>query len=163
MLARFFRHFYSAYWQAKRIFPADAFRQLGDAIVRAEQGHGGEICFVVEASLTPSQLLQGLSARERALQLFAELHVWDTAHNSGVLVYLLLADHAVDIVADRGLHPQGATCWPQAAERIRQGFQAADATAGCIDAVGLIGDILRREFPSSGANPDELPNPVRML
>ncbi len=163
MLARFFRHFACAYWQARRIFPPSTRRQLADAIGRAEQGHAGEICMVVEASLTPMQLLQQMSARERALALFSELQVWDTANNSGVLVYLLLADRAVEIVADRGLHPQGDACWPQAAEHIRQGFRRSDAAAGCIDAVSAIGDFLRREYPADGANPDELPNPVRML
>ena len=163
MLARFFRHFVSAYGLGRRLFPAETRRRLTDAIARAEQGHVGEICCVVESSLTPLQLLHGLSARGRALQLFADLHVWDTARNSGVLVYLLLADRAVEIVADRGLHPQGDAYWPQAAARIREGFQSANASAGCIEAITLIGDFLRSEFPATGGNPDELPNPVRLL
>jgi uncharacterized membrane protein len=163
MLFRFLRHLYCAYWQARRHFPDRAREQIAQAIGQAEAGHNGEICFVVEASLTPRQLLAQTTARERALDLFAELHVWDTAHNSGVLVYLLLADRAVEIVADRGLHPHGDTCWPQAAERIRRGFQAGDAGAGCIEAVALIGDFLRQRFPTSGPDPDELPNSVRML
>ncbi len=163
MLARFFRHLASAYGQAGRIFPVADRGRLAEAIERAEQGHAGEICFVVETSLTPLQLLRRASARERALELFADMHVWDTANNSGVLVYLLLADHAVEILADRGLHPRGDSCWPQAAERIRQGFQAGDAAAGCIDAIQMIGDFLRREFPAPGPNPDELPNPMRLL
>jgi uncharacterized membrane protein len=163
MLARFFRHLCSAYWQARRDFPDSARTAIAAAIARAEQGHAGEICFVVEASLTPLQLLRGISARERALQLFAQLHVWDTAANSGVLVYVLLADHAVEILADRGLHPQGEACWPRASERILQAFRSGDPAPGCIDAVIDIGDFLRQAFPSDGANPDELPNSVHLL
>lgn len=163
MITRFFRHLASAYGQTRRIFPERTLRQIADAVVRAEQGHIGEICFVVEASLTPLQLLRGISARERALELFAQLQVWDTAHNSGVLIYLLPGDRAVEIVADRGLQPRGDVCWPQAAARIREAFADGDAAAGCIDAVTAIGEFMRREFPSDGTNPDELPNPVRLL
>ena len=163
MLRRFFDHLRYAYWHGHRAFPVDARRQIAEAIARAEQGHHGEICFVVESSLTPLQLMRGLSARERALELFAEQHVWDTTHNSGVLVYLLLADHAVEILADRGLHPAGTDFWPQAVERVRQAFAADQTTAGCVAAIHDIGDFLRRHFPAPGDNPDELPNPVRVL
>ncbi len=163
MLARFFRHWWSAYGQARRLFPAAACDRITQAIGRAEQGHAGEICFVVEASLTPVQLLRHMNARQRAVEVFAQTRVWDTAHNSGVLIYLLLADRAVEIVADRGLHPRGDACAQQATELIRQAFLAGDAVAGCIDAVTLVGNFLRSEFPADGANPDELPNAVRIL
>ncbi len=160
---RFFDHVLHAYWHGHRTFPEQVRRQIAEAITRAEQGHLGEICFVVEFSLTPLQLLRGLSARERALEVFAQQHVWDTAHNSGVLIYLLLADHAVEILADRGLHPVGADFWPQAAERFRRAFATNETTAGCVAAIHEIGEFLRRHFPEQGDNPDELPNPVRVL
>ncbi len=163
MFRRFMSHLLHAYWQGQRKFPDEVRRQIADAIVQAEQGHHGEICFVVESSLTPRQLLRGVSARERALEVFAEQHVWDTAHNSGVLVYLLLGDHAVEILADRGLHPVSADFWPQAVERFRQAFTGDQAAAGCVAALHEIGDFLRRHFPARGGNPDELPNPVRVL
>lgn len=163
MLKRYFDHLLHAYWHGRRKFPDHARRQIADAITEAEQGHYGEICFVVEASLTPLQLLRGISARERALEVFAEQHVWDTERNSGVLVYLLLADHAVEILADRGMHPTGADFWPQSVERFRRAFAANDTTDGCVTAIRQIGDFLRRHFPAQGGNPDELPNPVRVL
>ena len=163
MIRRFFDHLLHAYWHGHRKFSDEARRQIADAITQAEQGHHGEICFVVESSLTPLQLMRGMSARERALEVFAEQHVWDTAHNSGVLVYLLLADHAVEILADRGLHPKGVDFWPQAVERFRQAFASDQTTAGCVHAIREIGDFLRRHFPAQGDNPDELPNPVRVL
>ena len=163
MIRRFFDHLLHAYWHGHRKFPDEARRQIADAIAQAEQGHHGEICFVVESSLTPLQLMRGMSARERALDVFAEQHVGDTAHNSGVLVYLLLADHAVEILADRGLHPKGADFWPQAVECFRQAFASDQTTAGCVAAIHQIGDFLRLHFPAQGDNPDELPNPVRVL
>ncbi|MCM0045534.1 MAG: TPM domain-containing protein [Burkholderiaceae bacterium] len=163
MLARFFRHFWCAYWQAARLFPADAQRRLADAIGRAEQGHAGEICVVVEASLTPLQIWRGMGPRERALEVFAQQRVWDTAANSGVLVYLLLADHAVEIVADRGLGPADDPAWTRAATTFREAFRSGRVAAGCTAAIDDIGAELRRRFPSSGPNPDELSNPVRLL
>lgn len=163
MLDRFFRHLLHAYGQAQRRFPPRTRQKIADAVARAEQGHAGEICVVVEASLTPLQLLRGMSARERALEVFAQQRVWDTAHNSGVLVYLLLADHAVEIVADRGLHPHGEQCWPQAIDHVRQAFASDDPADGCIAAIEAIGHFLRDRFPSQGPEADELPNPVRIL
>ena len=163
MIGRYFNHLLHAYWHSHRKFPDDARRRIADAIAQAEHGHHGEICFVVESSLTPLQLLRGMTARERALEVFAAQRVWDTEHNSGVLVYLLLADHAVEILADRGLHPKGADFWPQAVERFRHAFASRDATAGCVAAIHQVGDFLRAHFPAQGDNPDELPNPVRLL
>ncbi len=163
MIRRFFRHWLHAYGRARRVFPAAARQRITEAIAHAEQGHVGEICFVVEASLTPLQLLRGMDARERALELFAAQRVWDTAHNSGLLVYLLLADGAVEIVADRGLHPAGEPCWRQAAERIGQAVAAGDAAGGCVEALEGIGQFLRQHFPSTGPDADELPNPVQLL
>ena len=163
MIRRYLDHLLYAYGLGNRKFPYRAHRRIADAIAQAEQGHRGELCFVVESSLTPLQLLHGMTARERALEVFAQQKVWDTEHNSGVLVYLLLADHAVEILADRGLHPAGSDFWPLAVEGLRQAFASGDATAGCVDAIHQIGDFLRAHFPSQGDNPDELPNPVRLL
>lgn len=163
MLGRFFRHWWCAYWQAGRLFPAEAQRRLADAIERAEQGHAGEICVVVEASLTPLQLWRGTGPRERALEVFALQRVWDTEANSGLLVYLLLADHAVEIVADRGLGAADDPAWARAAASFREAFRSGRIAGGCAAAIDDIGAELRRRLPSSGPNPDELSNPVRML
>ncbi len=163
MLARFFRHWWCAYWQAGRLFPAEAQRRLADAIGRAELGHAGEICVVVEASLTPIQLWRGMGPRERALEVFAQQRVWDTEANSGVLVYLLLADHAVEIIADRGLGASDDLFWAQVAQSFREAFRSGHVAPGCVAAIDAIGAELRRRFPSTGPNPDELANPVRIL
>lgn len=163
MLARFLRHWWCAYWQAGRLFPASAQHQLAGAIARAEQGHAGEICVVVEASLAPLQLWRGMSPRERAIEVFAQQRVWDTEANSGVLVYLLLADHAVEIVTDRGLGAADDPVWTRAATAFREAFRSGRVAAGCAAAIDDIGAELRQRFPSAGPNPDELSNPVRMI
>ena len=136
---------------------------MAEAVAAAEQGHLGEICIMVEASLTPMQLLQRMSARERALEAFAQSRVWDTEHNSGVLVYVLLADHAVEIVADRGLRKVPQPDWDAIVASFRAAFATPDAGDGCVQAIAELGALLRRQLPADGPNPDELPDPVRVL
>lgn len=162
MLVRFARHWWYAYWQAARLFPLVAQQQIAEAVAQAELGHAGEICIVIEASLTPGQLLQGLDPRERARELFASERVWDTAHHSGVLVYLLLADHAVEIIADRGLGPVDDPFWERSVAAFRDAFRKQQPVPGCIAAIGDMGEYLRGRFPSDGPNPNELPNAVRV-
>ncbi len=162
-LARLCRHFHAAYWGARRQLPAAALKRIGEAIAAAEQGHLGEICLVVEASLTPLQLWQRMDAHERALDVFAQSRTWDTAHNSGVLVYVLLGDRAVEIVSDRGLRAIGQPAWDTIVARFRAAFASADAGLGCVQAITELGALLRRHLPATGPNPDELPDPVRVL
>ncbi|MEO0316517.1 MAG: hypothetical protein RL404_194 [Pseudomonadota bacterium] len=162
-LARLCRHFHAAYWGARRQLPADVLKRMGEAVAAAEHGHLGEICLVVEASLTPLQLWQRLSARERALEVFAQSRTWDTAHNTGVLVYVLLGDRAVEIVSDRGLRTIGQADWDTIVARFRAAFASADAGSGSVQAIAALGALLRRHLPAVGPNPDELPDPVRML
>lgn len=162
-LLRLCRHFHAAYWGARRQLPAAALNRIAEAVAAAEQGHRGEICVVVEASLTPVQLLQQMSARERALEVFAQSRTWDTEHNSGVLVYVLLGDRAVEIVSDRGLRSIAQADWDAIVGRFRAAFASDDAGAGCVQAIAELGALLRRQLPASGPNPDELPDPVRML
>ena len=160
---RWCRHFYAAYWGARHHLSPAALQRMADAVTAAEQGHLGEICIVIEASLAPLQLWRRVSARERALEVFAQARVWDTEHNSGVLVYVLLGDRAVEIVSDRGLRSIAQADWDAIVGRFRAAFASADASTGCEQAIAELGALLRRQLPASGPNPDELPDPVRML
>ena len=162
-LRRLVRHFHAAYWGARRQLPAAALARMAEAVAAAEQGHLGEVCIVVEASLTPMQLLQRMDARERALEVFAQSRVWDTEHNSGVLVYVLLGDHAVEIVSDRGLRVVSQADWDAIVARFRAAFTSTDAGTGCVQAIAELGALLRRQLPAAGPNPDELADPVRVL
>ena len=164
MIRRFFRHLWSGYWQAPRLFPKTSRARLAEAIRSAETGHAGEICFVIEASLTPHQLWRRLSAHERALDLFSDLRLWDTEQNSGLLIYLLLADHAVEIVADRGLmHAEIGQAWPDLLRDLRQALTAGEFEAGCLAAIGRAGQVLRQHFPAIGPDTNELPDRVPLL
>ena len=164
MIKRFFRHLWSVYWQAPRIFPQHTRAILADAIMRAETGHAGEICLVIEASLTPWQLWCGLSAHERAIEVFSRQRVWDTEHNSGLLIYLLLADRAVEIVADRGLCKKGISgAWSDVLDALRQALAAGKFEAGCLPAIDTAGQLMRQHFPVTGSGANELPNHVEWL
>ena len=99
-------------WQVKRAFPSQTLIAIEQAIKTSETAHTGEIRFVVEGALDGSLLFKGQSARERAIDVFSQLRLWDTEHNNGVLIYLLLADRDVEIVADRGIHSKmGSNEW----------------------------------------------------
>jgi uncharacterized membrane protein len=164
LIKRFFRHLWCVYWQAPRIFPQSTRAILADAITRAEIGHAGEICFVIEASLTPSQLWRGLSAHERSIEVFSLQRVWDTEHNSGLLIYLLLSDRAVEIVADRGLcNKEIGRAWPELLDALRQSLAAGKFEAGCLNAIDTAGRLMRQHFPADGLGANELPNDIDWL
>ena len=100
-----------------------------------------------------------LTSRGRALELFGRLRVWDTERNSGVLVYVLLADRHVEIVADRGIHRQvGATAWESICGAMQREFAAGHYRDGALAGVQAISDLLATYFPPQAENPDELPN-----
>jgi uncharacterized membrane protein YgcG len=151
----------------------DARRALDDAAVdrlmlrvrASEQHHGGEIRVCVEAGLPLSYLWRGLSARDRAITLFGKMRVWDTEHNNGVLIYLLLAEQAIEIVADRAVsrHVPPAH-WDSLIAHMRQAFRERRFEAGLSDAVDAVDALLTQHFavPPGSANPNELSDtPVR--
>lgn len=163
-LQRLFRHWLAHLRPARVLLPEPALAQIEAEVRAAELTHEGEIRVAVETSLSLAQLWRDLSARERALQVFASLGVWDTKHNNGVLIYVLLADRAVEIVADRAIAahiPAGewATLCAEVAERFRQG----DAASGCCLAVRSVAQRLAHHFPAAGGDGNELPNQPVLL
>ena len=130
------------------------------AIARNERGHRGELRFVVEGSLPVGRVLGGMSARDRALDLFALLHVWDTEDNSGVLIYVQQVDRCVEIVADRGIHRcVGADTWVDLCRQMERQFAAGRFEEGAVAALDAIGALLKQHFPAADAsNPNELPD-----
>lgn len=151
--------------RARRHFPADTLQAIQDAIAESERGHHGEIAFAVEARLPVADVLRHRTARERAHQVFSDLRVWDTRHNSGVLVYVLLADRAIEIVADRGVAARVNQAEWDAVCRLMEGhFSAGEYRAGAIAGVTAVGAILRRELPSQeAAEPNERPDRPAIL
>ena len=160
-LARVLKHLFVPGWVARRAFPAAVLARIEDAVRESERTHRGELRFVAEGDLDLLPVLRGLTARERALEVFAGLGVWDTAENSGVLVYVQLVDHRIEIVADRGLNRHvDAAQWQQIMARMRSAFRAGQFEAGLNDAIDAVDALLVRHFPLAPGqvNPNELPD-----
>ena len=162
-LGRLLRHRWTDERDLKRALPPDALARLEARVAASERRHSGEIRVSVEAGLPLSYLWRGLSARDRAITLFGKLRVWDTEHNNGVLIYLLLADHAIEIVADRGLNRQVSPAqWQALIAPMREAFRQQCFEAGLAQAIDAIDALLALHFPLAAEqpNPDELPNRV---
>jgi uncharacterized membrane protein len=156
---RWFRHLFMPPWAWRRDFPQSTLDAIEAAIRDSEARHGGEIRFAIENSLAPSRVWRGTSGRERAIEVFSTLRVWDTQHNSGVLIYLLLADHDIEIVADRGIAARvDPAVWDAVAQKMEAAFRRREFECGALLGVRLIGELLAQHFSPSGHNPDELAN-----
>ena len=156
---RLLRHLFAA--PARRHYPEDVLHRIADAIAASERRHSGEVCFAVEAALPWPAVLRGVDARTRALATFARLRTWDTAANNGVLLYLLLADHRIEIVADRGLDGVvGPEAWREVCARIEDGLRAGRHEAAVLDGIAAISAHLEAHFPQAAGSTDEdeLPN-----
>ncbi len=165
-IKRIFRHLLYPLWLRRRAFPDAVMDRIEAAVVASEQAHAGEIRFAVEGALDLLPLLRGVSARQRALALFGELGVWDTEANNGVLIYLLLAERDVEIVADRGLNGRvGSRHWESICREMEAKFARGEFEAGVLLGIKRMDEVLRRNFPRSRAAEDvnELPDrPVRV-
>jgi uncharacterized membrane protein len=164
-LTRILKHRWQSDDAAQRAIPPALLDRLAAQVARSEAGHSGEIRIYVEAGLPLSYLWQPASTaqitHERALALFGKLRVWDTAHNNGVLIYLLLAEHRIEIVADRGLNERVAPdTWPQLVAGMSAAFRAGDYEGGLTRAVQQVSALLQQHFALQGGqgNPNELPD-----
>jgi uncharacterized membrane protein len=144
---------------ALRPFREAALDRIERAIGVSERSHSGEVRLVLEANMNPLDVLRGRSARDRALELFSLLRVWNTEHNSGVLVYLQMIDHRIEIVADRGINRLVEQAqWDAICRRMETAFHGGQFEAGTLEAIGEITQLLNRHFPPGSHNPDELPD-----
>ena len=158
-LSRLVRHLLLPDWWVLRAFPKSALRRVEQAVAASERRHQGELRLVVEANLPLAGLLRSQTPRQRAIELFGQLGVWDTEHNSGVLIYLQLIDRRVEIVADRGIDARvGDTFWKAACARLEASFRDGQYEQGVVRALDEITAALAEHFPATGDNPDELPN-----
>jgi uncharacterized membrane protein len=155
-LARIARHLLVLPGAARRAFPPRSLDAVEKAIREAERAHAGQIRFAVESALDVAGLLRGHNARERALEVFSQLRVWDTEHNNGVLIYLLLADRVVEIVADRGIHAKTGTQWEEICSAMEAELKQGNYEKAVTDGIRAVARHLARHFPGSRAN--ELPD-----
>jgi uncharacterized membrane protein len=163
-MARLVRHLLLPDAWLQRKFSRATLQAIARAITESERSHGGELRFAVEATLPTVALLRGQSARERALEVFSDLRVWDTEHNSGVLVYVQLADQRVEIVADRGINARVTQdAWEAICRKLETEYRNGGFERGSLAAIAEITALLQRHFPATGVNPDELPNRPAVL
>ena len=169
-IQRLLRHRWFDERTLRHALPSAALEHLAQQVRLSEQRHSGEIRIYVEAGLPSSYLWRQASTpeivRQRALALFGKLRVWDTEHNNGVLIYLLLADRRIEILADRGLHARTAPdFWTTLAHRLSDTLHQGDFESGLALAIEEIGLLLHQHYPDDGRthNENELPNAVVLL
>jgi uncharacterized membrane protein len=161
---RYFRHVLMTPIAARRAFPPVTLDAIQRQIEAGEERHSGEVVFVVESELSTAQLWADLTSRERALQVFGAQNVWNTAANNGVLIYVLLADRHVEIVADRGIDAlvePGA--WREICDAMDAHFSKKEFEAGAISGVTAVSRLLETHFPAGEGQRNELPDRPVML
>jgi uncharacterized membrane protein len=158
-IKRWLRHAFMPPWRWRVLFPKAVLSEIEQAVKQSEHQHSGELRFAVENTLTLNKVLHGMSVGQRAIEVFSDLQVWDTEENSGVLIYLSLADREVHIVADRGLKkcvPQAE--WDEVAEAMRQEFRRGDFRGGSLEGIERITRLLSAHFPPRMDDRNELSN-----
>jgi uncharacterized membrane protein len=160
-LIRILKHRWLDETDAQRALGTDALRRIEERVAASERTHTGELRVCVEAGLPLSYLWRNATARARAIAMFGKLRVWDTEHNNGVLLYLLLAERRIEIVADRGITQRVPDrTWQDISDAMGAAFKRGDYAGGLLDAVDRVGALLAQHFPAdaSGSNPNELPD-----
>jgi uncharacterized membrane protein len=160
-LQRLLRHRWLDESDTRRALPPELLERLARHVAASEARHTGEIRIYVEAGFPVSYLWRDATPRERAIAIFGKLGVWDTEQNNGVLIYLLLAEHAIEVVADRGLSRRvDATQWQQIVKGMSEAFRARQYEEGLMQAVDEVTALLVRHFPATpgAANANELPD-----
>ena len=156
---RILRHLSTGRASVRRVFPPRVMNAIENAIRTTETRHAGQIRFAVEAALELAPLLGGQTAPQRAVEVFSRLRVWDTKHNNGVLIYLLLADRDVEIVADRGIHVRlGKEVWEAICHDMEAAFRAGHFEAGVLAGIDAVGEHLSRHFPARNGKLNEMPD-----
>ncbi len=163
-IKRIIKHLSTGRAAVRRTFPRAVLNRITQTIAEVEQAHAGQIRFAVEAALEIKPLLAGQTARERAIEVFSQLRVWDTEHNNGVLIYLLLADRDVEIVADRGIHVKlGQAVWESVCQEMEAAFRQGRFEEGVIAGIRSVGAHLARHYPHAGIKRNELPDQPALI
>jgi uncharacterized membrane protein len=162
-IKRIGRHLLQHRWRERRDFPPKTLAAIEAAIKAGEATHSGQVRFVVEGALDGAPLFRNQPARERALDVFSQLRIWDTAHNNGVLIYLLLADRDVEIVADRGIDAHVGTGWEKICVEMETEFRAGQFEGGVIKGIEAVSRLLAAHFPPQAGGRNELPDAPVMI
>ncbi|MCB1176141.1 MAG: TPM domain-containing protein [Leptospiraceae bacterium] len=158
-MIRLFKHFFSGWFLSRKYFPEKVLSNIEVVIKDSEKRHNGEVVLAIEPSLPASFILSKKPIRERAIEIFSRLHVWDTENNSGILLYLNLADKALEIVADRGISSKiKDDFWRKIINNIQNEFSKSKFERGAILAISELTGILEENFPSDSKDKNELPD-----
>jgi uncharacterized membrane protein len=159
-MQRLLANLFNGWFEMRRCFPRALLDDMAEAVTAGERDHLGEVRFAIEPRLPPLAVLHGQDARSRAEQVFTELRVWDTEGNSGILFYVLMAEHRIEIVADRGIARRVAQAeWDRICARMRELFAAGRWREGSMHGIAAAHALLTEHFPGDGRdNPDELPD-----
>jgi uncharacterized membrane protein len=163
-LSRLYRHLRTTTAAGKRVFPEQTLKAIEETITEGETRHRAEVHMIVEPALDLQAVLSGMSSRDRATELFSDYCVWDTEENCGVLVYINLADHQVEIVPDRGVGreiPAGE--WETVCQMMTQGFARGEYHQSVISALRYLNDLMEQHYPDDGTNQNQLSNKPVML
>jgi uncharacterized membrane protein YgcG len=163
-IRRIGKHLLAHNWRVRRIFTPEVLATIERTIQDGEATHSGQVRFVVEGALDGKPLFRDQPARERALDIFSKLRIWDTAHNNGVLIYLLFADHKVEIIADRGIDSKvGHAGWETICKAMETDFKAGNFAGGVVRGIEAVSRQLAAHFPKHRGGTNELPDaPVVM-
>jgi len=158
-IKRITRHLVQHHWRAKQVFPRNVLMRIEQAIKHGETTHAGQVRFAVEGALDGAPLFRNQPARERALDIFSHLRIWDTEHKNGVQIYLLLADRDVEIIADRGIDAKvGREGWDRICREMEAEFRSGQFERGVIKGIEAVSRELARHFPPHGPHRNELPD-----
>jgi uncharacterized membrane protein len=156
-LSRWLKHAFILPWQWRLSFPADVLLDIENAVKQSESQHSGELRFAIENSLAPGWVWHGMTARSRATQVFSDLRVWDTEENSGILIYVQLADHEVHILADRGINKRVTqTEWDAIAQVMQNEYSQGNFRQGSLQGIERITSLLAGHFPAKLQGSNEL-------
>jgi uncharacterized membrane protein len=159
MLLRIWRNLFTSWFQLARWFPASKMRDIRDFIAQGELKHAGELCFAIEARFSLWSLIDGITPRQRAEQIFSALRVWDTQENCGVLVYLQLAEHKIEIVTDRGIAQKVPhSMWQALCQAFSIDMHEKSPDQAVIKCLEQINNLLIEFYPSTEISVNELPN-----
>ncbi len=163
-LQKFFKHIFFPRRTLRKLFPASTLQAIEATIAAEEAHHQGQIRFVIENTLPSQAAWQDMSSRARALQLFADLGVWDTEHNNGVLIYLLLAERQVEIVADRGVNAKlGQAVWNEICRAMETHFRQGQFEQGALTGIQKVSEHMALHYPGMADERNELPDQAVVL
>ena len=163
-LARSLKHLFATRWATRRRFTPEVLRRIEATIAAVERRHAGEIRFAIETAFDLPDLWYGTTPRERAVLVFGQLGVWDTAGNNGVLIYVLMADHDVEIVADRAIAARVPDAdWEAICREMESHFKEGRFGEGAEAGIAAVGRLLARHFPGDGGDRNEQPDRPIMI